>query len=172
DKPIFNIEHGGYEKSPYQVFPGNYDNPEYCLRRNYECYFAGAYATYYWQGAAWNVIIYNPFQQNEDYIKPKFEYYKHLEAFISEIDYSQFKPNEGGDYGLISYDGNTMLRYVPKENYQISIYGTKGIGKKAGTYQWFNTHTGEYTKETEYKGGSLKAPWSNETDAILIRKLN
>lgn len=172
DKPIFNIEHGGYEKSPYQVFPGNYDNPEYCLRRNYECYFAGAYATYYWQGAAWNVIIYNPFLQKEAYIQPKFEYYKHLEAFFSKLDYSQFKPNTGGNYGLISSDGNTILQYVPKENFQISIYGTKGIGQKVGTFQWFNTHTGEYTKETKFEGGSLKAPWSDQADAILIRRLN
>lgn len=55
------------------------------------------------------------------------------------MDYSQFKPNTGGDYGLTSYDGNTMLRYVPKENYQISIYKTKGIGQKPGTFQQFNT---------------------------------
>ncbi|WP_052353386.1 apiosidase-like domain-containing protein [Dyadobacter tibetensis] len=46
-KPIFNIEHGGYEKAPYVVFPGAYDDAEVCLRRNYMCLFAGVYTTYY-----------------------------------------------------------------------------------------------------------------------------
>lgn len=47
NKPIFNIEHGGYEESPYIVFPGAYTDAEACLRRNYMCIFAGGYSTYY-----------------------------------------------------------------------------------------------------------------------------
>jgi len=47
DKPIFNIEHGGYEESDYTVFTGSYTNAEDCLRRNYMCLFAGAGTTYY-----------------------------------------------------------------------------------------------------------------------------
>ena len=62
NKPVFNIEHGGYEKSELQVFPGAYEDAEVCLRRNYLCLFAGVYTTYYWQGASWNVIIHNPFE--------------------------------------------------------------------------------------------------------------
>ncbi len=34
DMPVFNIEHGGYEESPYEVYPGGYSNAEACLRRN------------------------------------------------------------------------------------------------------------------------------------------
>lgn len=52
NKPIFNIEHGGYEESPYTVFTGDYTNAETCLRRNYMCLFAGVFTTYYWQGAS------------------------------------------------------------------------------------------------------------------------
>jgi len=175
DKPVFNIEHGAYEVSSYKVFSGDYENQEICLRRNYLCYFAGAYATYYWQGTAWNVIVYNPFEQNEDFIQPKFGYYKHLQAFFSEIDFNRFEPYPQGNksgYCLKSEDDKVYLHFIPKENYKLSIYGNTGIGKPTGTYQWFNTHTGEYTPETEYKAGHLKAPWSNVADAILIRKLN
>jgi hypothetical protein len=57
NKPILNIEHGGYEAGPYVVFTGNYTSPEVCLERAYQCVFAGTYPTHYWQGAAWNVII-------------------------------------------------------------------------------------------------------------------
>ncbi len=46
NKPILNIEHGGYTKSYYTVFPGDYVSPESCLKRNYLCYFAGVYAKY------------------------------------------------------------------------------------------------------------------------------
>lgn len=56
-KPILNIEHGGYERSPYVVFTGNYTSPEVCLERAYQCVFAGTFPTHYWQGAAWNVFI-------------------------------------------------------------------------------------------------------------------
>lgn len=173
-KPVFNIEHGGYELSPYTVFPGAYDNPEINLRRNYLCYFAGVYATYYWQGAAWNVIIHNPFQQDEDFVKPKFEYYKHLHSFFSKMGYENFHPfpraNKSG-YCLKS-DDEIYLYLIPKENYQLSFYGKKDAGVKTGTYQWFNTYTGEYTKELSFTGGHLIAPWRNEADAILIRRVN
>lgn len=174
EKPVFNIEHGGYELSPYKVFPGGYENPEYCLRRNYLCYFAGAYATYYWQGAAWNVIIPNPFQQSEDFIKPKFAYYKHLEAFFERVKYEQFEPYPQANqtaYCLKTNDDNTYLFFLPKETYQLPFYHKTGAGKAVGTFQWFNTYTGEYTDEMEYQGGAMKAPWSNIADAILIRKL-
>jgi hypothetical protein len=174
DKPVFNIEHGGYEMSPYTVFPGAYDNPEYCLRRNYMCYFAGVYGTYYWQGAAWNAIIHNPFEQQDEFVKPKFEYYKHLEAFFTQISYERFQPypedNKSG-YCLKSDDGLTYLYFVPKENYQLSFYNQKGAGVKSGTYQWFNVYTGEYSRELVFEDIFLKAPWRNEADAILIRRL-
>ena len=65
-KPVLNIEHGGYELSPYVVFPGDFIDPEICLRRNYQIQFAGVYSTYYWQGTSWNAIIHNPLEQAEN----------------------------------------------------------------------------------------------------------
>ena len=59
NKPVFNIEHGGYEESPYVTFTGSYTNAEVCLRRNYACLFAGTYSTYYWQGAACVITSYS-----------------------------------------------------------------------------------------------------------------
>lgn len=169
NKPIFNIEHGGYELSPYVVFPGAYISPEACLRRNYLIAFAGAYSTYYWQGTSWNAIIHNPFEQPNDAPKPRFDYYKNMVKFFEKQQYHQFEPiNTNSAYCLKNKD-NVFLFYLPKEHYQISIYG--GPEKaETGTYQWFNTYTGEYSEEKPFEKQFFVNPWHLKADAILIRK--
>ena len=173
NKPVFNIEHGGYEASPYVVFPGSYTNAEVCLRRNYMCLFAGAYTTYYWQGSSWNVVIYNPFEQPEDFIKPKFEYFKHMQGLFEKIDFSKMKPTpwqNAAGYNL-SDDEGTVLIYFPKEVIAINAWFLK---PKQGerTMQWFNTLTGEYSEiSTITKNQKFISPWNEKADAILISKL-
>lgn len=173
DKPIFNIEHGGYEESPYVVFPGSYTNAEVCLRRNYLCLFAGAYTTYYWQGTSWNVVIHNPFEQAENFIKPKFEYFKHMQGLFQQFDFSKMKPtpwkNSAG-YNLSNEEG-TIFLYFPKENVAINAWF---LNPEHGerTLQWFNTLTGEYSDiKTIKKGQKYISPWTETADAILISKL-
>jgi len=172
NKPVVNIENGGYSESSYAVFPCDYIIQEECLKRNYLCYFAGVYTNYYWQALAWNVMIYNPFQQSDEFIKPKFEYYKHLEKFFSKYPYQNFYPqpelNRSGF--CLKSDEDIYLFYMPKEAYQLSLYTKKGPGLKQGTVQWFNTHTGEYTKEISYEGKHIENPFHRNVDAILIRK--
>jgi len=128
NKPIFNIEHGGYEQSPYEVFTGTYTDAEVCLKRNYLCLFAGAYTTYYWQGTSWNVLIYNPFEQPADFYKPKFDYFKHLNTLFTKINFNTLKPapwkNNSG-YCLASDNDETVLMYVPKENHSLKLWFLK-----------------------------------------------
>lgn len=178
DKPVFNIEHGGYEKSPYTVFPGDYIDPEYVYRRNWEILFAGVYSTYYWQGAAWNVIIYNPFEQSESFEKPKFEYYKQLTKFFHDYPYHQFEPapaKNASGYTLHRKSDGTYLIYVTKEHYQ--IVGANWVlnpkkGAKKRVYKWFNTLTGEYSAESKVtKGAVYRSPWAGEADSILISEV-
>jgi hypothetical protein len=173
NKPVFNIEHGGYEEAPFEVFTGAYISPEYCLRRNYECLFAGVYSTYYWQGTSWNIIIYNPFEQPDNFIKPKFEYYLHMQEFFSLHDFSLYKPSpekSSNGFGLIDDHGNSLI-YTPKENYKLAI-GWLEKDKKEFTFQWFNTLTGEYTSvQNAKKQSSFRSPWSGTADAILILEL-
>ncbi|MCL7764539.1 DUF4038 domain-containing protein [Polaribacter sp. Z014] len=178
NKPIFNIEHGGYEDSPYVVFPGAYDNAEACLRRNYMCLFAGAYSTYYWQGASWNAVIHNPFEQPENFKKPHFEYFKHMRTLFKDLHFENFKPmpnyNNAG-YNLTNEKDGVILVYNPKENNWAG--GTSKALKekfnhKNATKQWFNTITGEFTKEVKYVKKPLEfwdaRPWKGEADTILI----
>lgn len=171
NKPVFNIEHGGYEDSPYEVFVGSYINPETCLKRNYQCIFAGVYSTYYWQAASWNVVIHNPYEQPEDFIKPKFEYFKHMADLFSKFDFSEFKPtpwhNQAG-YCLKSDD--TYLFYVPQESYQ---FRAEFLFRECESLsiQWMNTLSGEYSELIEVsKKQDFESPWYDKADAILIIK--
>ncbi|ARV16519.1 apiosidase-like domain-containing protein [Polaribacter sp. SA4-12] len=172
NKPIFNIEHGGYEESPYNVFPGNYTNAETCLRRNYLCLFSGAYTTYYWQGASWNVVIHNPYEQSKDFYKPKFEYFKHLRKLFTDLNFQDFEPqswkNSSG-YNLTNKKTGTSLMYVPKENYAIKLWFLSKENKSSATMQWFNTLTGKYTEAIDFEKGKAEvSPWRDKADAILI----
>ncbi len=171
DKPIFNIEHGGYETSDYTVFTGDYTNAEVCLRRNYMCLFAGAGTTYYWQGTSWNVVVYNPFQQPENSYKPKFTYFRYLSLFWEQFADKDLKPapwiNSSG-YALANKKG-LQLHYVPKENFQIKLgWILKPEKGKIKTYYWFNTLTGETTKSKPTKEQSYTNPWCYKADAILV----
>lgn len=172
-KPVYNIEHGGYEESPYTVFTGDYVNAEHCLRRNYMCLFAGVFTTYYWQGASWNAVIYNPYDQPTDFIKPKFEYFKHMQSLFTKFDFSKMKPTywkNGSGYNLTD-NNETVLVYLNKENFGIDAWFLK-VNGETRTIQWFNTITGEFTLEKDITdSGKFISPWSNKYDSILISRL-
>ena len=175
DKPVMNIEHGGYEGCDYEVFCGNYINAEYCLRRNYECLFAGVYSTYYWQGCSWNVIVYDWMNKKTGY-RPKMEYYKIMQNFFDDYKYEYFYPQpEYNNSGYCMTDGKgTYLFYLPKESYKTSAGKIMNKAKRL-SFQWFNTHTGEYsTVKTEDKMDIFSmpaSPWHMKNDAILIVKI-
>ena len=180
DRPVFNIEHGGYEEAPYNVFPGGYTNAEACLRRNYLCLFGGAYTTYYWQGAAWTAIIYNPFEQPEGYYKPHFEYFKYMREFFKTYRFDKFTPMKkyaSRSYNLVNYEDGQMLRYIPSEVHSTDIQAQLDaeFDYSNATKQWFNTITGEYTPEEKMEFKNKwefwdYRPWRNEADVILIVK--
>lgn len=177
NKPIFNIEHGGYEDSPYVVFPGAYDDAEACLRRNYMCIFAGGYSTYYWQGTSWDVLIHNPFEQIKDFKKPHFEYFKYMRSLFDSVHFENCEPlsryNTAG-YNLTNEKDGIVLVYAPKENNWVGaskIISAK-FNPESATQQWFNTLTGEFSEEVKYVKKPLEfwdwRPWKGEADAILI----
>ncbi|MCL7763979.1 DUF4038 domain-containing protein [Polaribacter sp. Z014] len=178
DKPVFNIEHGGYEESPYNVFPGGYSNAEMCLKRNYLCLFAGTYTTYYWQGTSWNAIIHNPFEQPDNFIKPHFEYFKYMRKLMDKVGYENFEPvtkYNVRSYNLTDYKNGTIMLYIPKEVHfdDVERQLKAEFYYKDATKQWFNTLTGEFTKEEKlvfkHKYGFWDyRPWRNKADAILI----
>lgn len=178
DKPIFNIEHGGYEESEYKVFPGVYTNAESCLRRNYMCLFAGSYTTYYWQGTSWNVVIHDPFEQEDNVYKPHFEYFKHMRNLFEKFPFEKFRPNPKANlngYNLTNDEDGIVMLFVPKENFTIMYEGYmhKNYDTSETTLQWFNTLTGEFSEVQKINNTKKHnfwpwQPWRGEADTILI----
>jgi len=186
NKPIFNIEHGGYEESPYQVWTGAFTDPEVCLRRNYHIVFGGGYSSYYWQGCSWNVLIHNPFEQDDSFIKPKFVYYKHMQDFFTKHDFSKLKPDPDKNRSVycLSDNNGKYLFYVSKDNYMIQPNFLKKTALDR-SYTWFNTLTGEYRSLnrdslavgdkkiiSNWQGDiHIESPWRGEADAILVTEI-
>ena len=140
------------------------------------CLFAGAYTTYYWQNAAWNVIIHNPYEQPADFIIPHFDYFGNMRKLFDKVPFENFKPSpnfNGSGYNLTNKKDGMILMYVPKENHSCSVNSqiSKEFDAKNATEQWFNTLTGEFTKEKKYNNNDFWSwrPWrpcQNRTSAF------
>ncbi|MFZ9746699.1 MAG: DUF4038 domain-containing protein, partial [Opitutaceae bacterium] len=144
-KPIFNIEHGGYERGPYHVFTGDYLSAEVCLERAYQCVFAGAYPTHYWQDTSWSVVVHHPDALPEA-DRPKLHYYRHLAAFVAEPGFEKLEPaaERFSSSGFCLTDGKTrFLFYLPKENSAIHLRRLPVNPGDRVKLSWFNPHTGE-----------------------------
>lgn len=185
DKPVMNIEHGGYEEGPYLSFEGNYVNPEACLVRNYECVFAGVYSCYYWQNTSWNIVIYDPMNAKHDFKKPRFDYYKNLQTLFTVYDFNTLYPYKpklttnsrlGNDnFGSSGYpltNGKDLyLYFIPAENYQMNAVIPEPQSKKLEV-SWFNPFTGEFrdagvTDWNNWKG--FKSPWPGIAVVLILK---
>lgn len=171
DKPIFNIEHGGYEKGPYTVFNGHYNNAEACLKRNYECAFQGVYSTYYWQNTSWNVIIPDVYDKSIS-PQPKLNYFKHFTEFFNKYDFKTLKPFDMGSEGTMALkdDKGTYLLYCPQDNYAIGTNFPDKINS-AKSITCFNPINGDYkllVKEDIINEFSWLIPPATGFDRILI----
>ncbi len=175
DKPLFNIEHGGYEASPYIVFQGNFDDPAACLSRNYYCAFAGVYSTYYWQGTSWYTAIHDPYENDLD-PKPKFNYYKYLSEFLNRIEFNELIPsNNHGTSGicLINKEKDTYVYYIPAENTSIT---TQNLAEADSLHiTWFNPLTGEYSEaDTRIKNqqNRINKKYPGQDDIAIVRLIH
>jgi hypothetical protein len=175
-KPILNIEHGGYEEGPYLVFRGDYLNAETCLERNYECAFAGVYSTYYWQCAAWDVVIHDPFANNLE-PKPKFEYYKHFTNLFVKYGFDKLKVPENpiSTSGYCLTDGeNVYLFYLPR-GIQFFHPNLRNIFEKYKAI-WYNPLTGEKMDDGIINANDgtwhdFTPPWTNLNVVLIAEKI-
>ncbi len=174
NKPNINLENGSYEKCQYDIFlDSNYDHPRSCVERNYKCAFAGAYSSYYWQGSAWNIVIYDPFAEDVT-VQPKFEYYKYMREFLDKIKYENLQPNNrycSSGYCLANEVDGEYVFYMPKDNSAIALRRLPKVEKIQ--IQWFNPLTGEYKDpyEVPFKGWLVVNPEFEGIDNVLIVKL-
>lgn len=169
-KPVFNIEHGGYERSPYVIFPGDYDDPDVCLERNYQCVFAGTYSTYYWQATSWNVVIADALGLPEDE-RPKFAYYRHLADLFAKYNFATLSPVRRSSSGLCLTNGDDLyLILVPKENYAIHVTLPELAGQTVRA-TWFDPFTGVYLPQDEgptQHWREFKSPWAGQMAVVIL----
>jgi len=145
DKPILNIEHGGYEQGPYHVFTGAYLSASSCLERAYLSIFAGAYTTHYWQDAAWNVIIPDPTVLPVEQ-RPHYEYYRHLAALNERVDLSALEPAKGraNSAFCLSNEKDRFVYLIPDQTSAITINLPKEADKERVS-TWFDPLTGVFS---------------------------
>jgi len=170
-KPIFNIEHGGYEAGPYLTFQGAYEDPALCAARNWETIFAGCYSTYYWLGASWNIVIYDPLETNLK-PKPRLEYYRHMAELFRKYDFTTFKPLRVGWAGYaLANDAGVYLVYVRAKTHLVHPNVAKPPSGKL-SYEWLDTITGETTEPVtmDWKGWLGLPPPTQANDCVLIMK--
>lgn len=184
DKPVVNIEHGGYEAGPYKSFYGNYTDPETCLIRNYQCIFAGVYPSYYWQNTSWNIVVDDPFDNKDIKPAPRFEYYKHMASLFARWDFNSLIPNKpkittnsrlGNDNlstngYFLTNDKNLYLYLIPSESESTNLVLPKSTGAKM-KITWFNPFTGEFQEkgETDYHPfKELRSPWGRTYSVAIV----
>ncbi|MEM8952676.1 MAG: DUF4038 domain-containing protein [Verrucomicrobiota bacterium] len=174
NKPIFNIEHGGYEEGPYHVFGGSYEDPVVCLDRNYQCVFAGAYSTHYWQDTSWNVVIWDQKElPAED--RPRYDLYAHMARLFKEYDFSTLKPGRRlATTGFsLTDDEGTILMYLPAGNMRVTTSIKDYYGEEMSV-RWYDPLTGEYTPaeaRTMVKWLRLESPWRGQPSILIVEAL-
>lgn len=186
DKPVVNIEHGGYEEGPYRTFVGNYTSPETCLVRTYECVFAGVYGSYYWQNTSWNIVVYDPFEEGQDFEAPRFDYYNHLAGLFKRYNFNEFQPSypkittnsrveednlATNGYALSNGEG-LYLMLIPKDSERVNAVLPKPASGKM-KITWFNIFTGEYRKQGSKNWSGwmeLISPWQYQDSVVIIEE--
>lgn len=175
DKPVFNVEHGGYEKTMHSIFDGAYNDPVVCLERSYTCIFAGTYTTYYWQNSSWYELVFEPFALPEEN-QPHFHYYKHLTDFFSRYNYNKLVADQYfySTYCLTDND-STYLFLAPCGMNAIEGMPPENLRNKKVNVSWFNPLTGEYSNTEAKNLGSwmaFKKPDEvNSSFALVIVKI-
>ena len=184
NKPVMNIEHGGYEEGTYSSFSGNYTDPRVCLERNYACVFAGVYSCYYWQNTSWDIVIYDIMNPSQTLPRPRFDFYQHLQTLFSRYSFNNLEPykpklttnSRPGNDNLatsgypLTDDKGLYLYFVPAANYQVNVVIPKPASGKIAA-SWFNIFTGETIDETTsewYMFKSYQSPWKGQSAVLIV----
>lgn len=173
-QPVLNIEHGGYERGPYLVFSGDYTDPVTCLKRAYDCLFAGTYPTYYWQCAAWNVVIPDPMERPEEK-RPRLKYYRHLKNLFGAFDFSRFEPSQdlSSSGFALTNEADIRLFLVPDENEFIHVH-LKDATFRTTEASWYDPLTGQWTETEKMELESwhgFQSPWPDRMAVLMLKKI-
>lgn len=158
DKPVLNIEHGGYEKTRHSIFNGAYVDAATCLDRAYQCLFAGTYATHYWQNAAWYEVVYD-IENLSEAERPALSYYRHLAALFERYDFNSLKPAPYlySTYALTDHRSR-FLYYLPAGMFALEGAAPPELRGKTVRLTWFDPLEGTFlageTRTLQAGGGA------------------
>jgi hypothetical protein len=175
DMPVFNVEHGGYEKTMHSIFIGAFNDPVKVLERTYETIFAGTYSAYYWQNTSWYEVVYDPFELPEEN-QPNFAYYKYLMEFFDQYDFNQLKPAQYFYSPYVLTDDYSLFIYLASDGIS-AIQGTPppAVQNKTVEVVWFDPLKGKYhpteTRNIINWTGFRKPPAIESPFALAILKI-
>lgn len=173
NKPVFNIEHGGYEEGPYHVFTGNYGSPLSNLERAYLIVFAGASIAHYWQDTSWNVVIHD-IEDLPEADQPKLEYYRYMAEFIEAQGVNDLEPTMGATSSGIALSNNDdfFLHFLDAHHDAVVVRQRPGYEGGKIHLTWFDPLTGTYS-ETEtrdiVKWTRVHTPEPNQMRILIVR---
>ncbi|MBK1877634.1 DUF5060 domain-containing protein [Pelagicoccus mobilis] len=144
-KPVFNIEHGGYEGGPYHVFTGTYLTPLSNLERAYKIIFAEASITHYWQDTSWNVVIHD-IENLPAEDQPKLHYYRHMADFIEKQQVNDLvtTPDAASAGFCLSNKDDFYMHLLPADHDALVVRQRPGYENGTVHFTWFDPLTGEY----------------------------
>jgi len=173
DKPVYNIEHGGYEAGPFLLFPGDYEDSIACLERNYLCLFAGVYSTYYWQGSSWNIVCYEPSALPPER-QPRFDFFRLMQKFFSDYLFHEYVPVPESSYtssGYVLRAGDDRLLILKKaESYCVHLKNPDRFS--SCSVKWFNPLTGDYSRPEQFPMENfmiLRSPWKGQISIAIVK---
>lgn len=153
NKPVYNVEHGAYEKTMHSIFNGAFVEPDIALERSYICIFAGTYSTYYWQNTSWYELVYDPFSLPAEN-QPNFKWYKILMDFFSNYDFNKLVPTQYFYSPFcLSDEDRTFIYLMPRGAFALEGMPPRQARNKNVEVQWFNPLTGEYSAVEKRKLG-------------------
>ena len=142
NKPVFNIEHGGYEATQHFIFHGAYSDPLICLDRNYQCVFAGTYSTYYWQNTSWYEVVYNPSSlplENQ----PNLLWYKNLAKLFILYDFNILEPMQSSFLPYSLTDHKTVYFFYITMGMETLSGEVAELNGKTVEVKWYDPLSGK-----------------------------
>ena len=175
-KPVFNIEHGGYERTmDYGIFDGAYNDAHDVLDRAYQTVFAGTYPTYYWQNAAWYHVI-TDIDALPENRRPHLAWYAHLAGFMRQHDFNKLTPRQGAFKPPMLVDEGRGLYLFYVDARRSGIYGTlPELKDRTMSVAWFDVLTGETHHDGErllkgWLGVKRPAGWGDGPAVVVLKE--
>ncbi len=167
-RPIVNIEHGGYEMTMHGIFTGAYTDAIACLDRAYLCVFAGTYPTYYWQNSSWYEVVYDPGLLPPGQ-RPAFHYYRNMAELFARYEFNRLEPRQYLYSPYCLTDNKTVfLYYLPRDMFALEGMAPTELRGKTVRLSWFDPLSGETLLDRDREIANRGGAWTGYRKPALL----